>query len=700
MKKFLTNIILISIYIIIVFLSQTIYSQESTVRTPKAIIDSLNNLAYGLTYSNIDSAFILAKKAEKLSLLQKYNKGLGVSYLTIGTSYYLISKNDSAQFFFRKAEKFLLKIKKNKFLVRLYLIQGILHMDAMEYSKASELFHNSLEISKEINDSARIATVYINISSLFIRLGDINQGLNYLNQAYEISELIGNTYTTQYCLINIALSYLESKQYKKSFNYLTKAKNLEGNNDDVETRATILSYFAELYFRQEKYDSALIIINNALVQYQSIGNETYIILASITKLKILEKIHQYKKVILFADQLLNKHKKEKATDLNAQIVYFKGKAFFDLKQYSKAKQYLQSVLSLPQSNDNLNIFRDTYLLLYKIAEIEHNTNEAFKQFKHYASLRDSVNILETKTKYIDFEKLRELRVKEKEIESLKKDKIISDLKLDSQTTHRNFLFLTSILLAVIFIVVTINNIKIRAFNKRLKQLHESEERFLKIISHDIRNSLGAVINFSNLLINNKNSLAEEEKKESIAEINKAALATNNLLTNLLQWTLVKNDDLSFNPKVEDLRIIVNEGIASSLSLIKIKELDLIINIDNNIKVFIDNYSVTSVIRNLLTNAIKFSRPKGKLIFDAKIKDNFVYLSLTDNGVGMKSETLKNLFNDNVHNTSKGTNNEKGTGIGISLIKKFVEMNGGTIKAESQLGKGSTFTFSIPLANKN
>jgi signal transduction histidine kinase len=700
MKKFLTNIILISIYIFIVFLSQTIYSQENTVRTPNATIDSLNNLAYDLTYSNIDSAFVLAKKAEKLSLLQKYNEGLGVAYLTIGTSYYLISKNDSAQFFFRKAEKFLLKIKKNKSLFRLYLIQGIFYMDAMEYSKASELLHNSLEISKEINDSAKIATVYINISSLFIQLGDINQGLNYLNQAYEISEKIGNTYTTQYCLINIALNYLESKQYKKSFNYLTKAKNLKGNNDDVETRATILASFAELYFRQEKYDSALIIINNALEQYQSIGNEAYIILASITKLKILEKIHQYKKVILFADQLLNKHKEEKATDLNAQIVYFKGKAFFDLKQYSKAKQYLQSVLSLPQSNDNLYIFRDTYSLLYQIAEIEHNSNEAFKQFKHYASLRDSVNIFETKTKYIDFEKLRELRVKEKEIESLKKDKIISDLKLDSQTTHRNFLFLTSILLAVIFIVVTINNIKIRAFNKRLKQLHESEERFLKIISHDIRNSLGAVINFSNLLINNKNSLAEEEKKESIAEINKAALATNNLLTNLLQWTLVKNDDLSFNPKVEDLRIIVNEGIASSLSLIKIKELDLIINIDNNIKVFIDNYSVTSVIRNLLTNAIKFSRPKGKLIFDAKIKDNFVYLSLTDNGVGMKSETLKNLFNDNVHNTSKGTNNEKGTGIGISLIKKFVEMNGGTIKAESQLGKGSTFTFSIPLANKN
>ncbi|MEE9430480.1 MAG: HAMP domain-containing sensor histidine kinase, partial [Melioribacteraceae bacterium] len=185
-----------------------------------------------------------------------------------------------------------------------------------------------------------------------------------------------------------------------------------------------------------------------------------------------------------------------------------------------------------------------------------------------------------------------------------------------------------------------------------------------------------------------------------AEINKAALATNNLLTNLLQWTLAKKNGFSFNPKTESLKDVVTDGISSSLSLVKIKELKLTVNVDEKINVFIDSYSISSVVRNLLTNAIKFSNLRGEIIFDASVANNFVKLSLKDTGLGMDAATVDTLFNENNHSTTKGTNNEKGTGIGISLVKRFVQMNGGTIKVESKLGVGSTFTFSMPLGKKS
>ncbi len=693
MKIFFNHIVSIIIWLSF-FSSIATFSQTDY---PK--IDSLNLLAYDLTFSNIDSAFILAERAKELSIISEYLNGIAEANCTIGTSYFLIEKIDSALIYLYKAVN-ISKTTNFKYILALaYNILGIIHYDTELYTKSIDFYHSSLEINKETKDSSGMCFNYSNIGRVFASLGDYKKEMEYLIKGYEISKHMNKSEAHAYNLECIGNNYTITKKFKKASAYLTNAMSIMKELNIKENVANINNDFADLYFEQNNFDLALEYINKTISGYKDIGNTSYMLFAIVTKIEILEKLNVYDKAILLVNKLLEDYSEQLNFKLEAEIKYLKGKLNYNLKRYLKAKNSLQSVLILSKSNDNLSTFRNTYEILYKIAIIENDPKETFKQYKYFAALRDSVNILETKARSMDFEKLRELNIKEKEIEDFKKNKIIADLEISSQKSFRNFLYITFVLLGIIIIIIAINNFRVRRINSKLKLLNESEERFLKVISHDTKNSLSAVINFSNMLINDKYLLTEKETDDSIAEINKAALATNNLLSNLLQWTLAKKNDFSFNPKDENLKKIIEEGIVSSQSLITIKELELTISVDDEIFVFIDSNSITSVIRNLLTNAIKFSNSGGKITFSANIKGNFVEFVLIDNGIGMDVATVNTLFND-FHSTTKGTNNERGTGIGISLIKKFVETNGGTIKVKSKLGKGSTFSFTMPKGKNN
>jgi signal transduction histidine kinase len=194
----------------------------------------------------------------------------------------------------------------------------------------------------------------------------------------------------------------------------------------------------------------------------------------------------------------------------------------------------------------------------------------------------------------------------------------------------------------------------------------------------------------------KGAVSAEELPKHIRELRTRFNHTRALLNNLLDWTLLQMDKLNLQKGKIDLKKLVDENI-QLLSDTPGKEIKLINEVSPNTIGFADSNTINLVIRNLITNAIKFTNDKGEVRINALPQGNEWVVSVKDNGVGMATEVLRILFDKTSPYTTRGTANEKGTGLGLILCKEFVEKNGGKIWVESAEDYGSTFYFTLPQA---
>lgn len=231
--------------------------------------------------------------------------------------------------------------------------------------------------------------------------------------------------------------------------------------------------------------------------------------------------------------------------------------------------------------------------------------------------------------------------------------------------------------------------------KELRELVNTKDKLFSIIAHDLKNPFNLMIGFSDLLTDNFEEYDKETIQKFLKIINNASLQGNQLLENLLQWSRSQTGRLQVNYA----KVSCSEAASSSFKFLKnnaeSKSVSLDLDIPENIFVWGDLNLIETVIRNLVSNAIKFSLSDQKVSLQIVEKSDFVEFLVVDKGVGMAKEVVEKLFLSGLGQTSLGTNNEKGTGLGLILCKELVEKMGGTIQAQSKLGFGSKFTFTIP-----
>lgn len=230
---------------------------------------------------------------------------------------------------------------------------------------------------------------------------------------------------------------------------------------------------------------------------------------------------------------------------------------------------------------------------------------------------------------------------------------------------------------------------------KLKALNATKDKFFSIIAHDLKNPFNGILGMSELL----NQEAERMDPASIVEysgmIHKAALQVYRLLDNLLSWARIQQGQISFNPAVISLKEIAGEVIALLNENAKQKMVTLTDNIPDKLMVTADDDMLEAVIRNLVSNAIKFTPAEGSIELNAVEKDGEVLMMVKDNGKGINQKNLDELFKIGSNYSTPGTEREDGTGLGLILCKEFVEKQGGKIWAESLEGKGSVFYFTLP-----
>jgi signal transduction histidine kinase/streptogramin lyase len=246
--------------------------------------------------------------------------------------------------------------------------------------------------------------------------------------------------------------------------------------------------------------------------------------------------------------------------------------------------------------------------------------------------------------------------------------------------------------------VSLRTAELRQSEMKLVESNAAKDSFFSIIAHDLRNPFNVILGYLDLLTSDDSEYTEEEQKQILLKLKTASARTIDLLENLLTWAQAQRGRLPFEPEF----FMLGEVIAESFDLLETsahsKNISMTIKGRQDLRVFADRNMISTVVRNLMSNALKFTFPGGTIIIGIEEPDmETVLVSVKDNGMGISPEILENLFKIEHRSIHKGTANETGTGLGLILCKEFINKNGGTLRVTSTPGSGSTFTFTLPSA---
>ncbi|MCD6113099.1 MAG: HAMP domain-containing histidine kinase, partial [Bacteroidales bacterium] len=372
------------------------------------------------------------------------------------------------------------------------------------------------------------------------------------------------------------------------------------------------------------------------------------------------------------------------------------------KYYDKAIVYLKKSIEISKKVGNKRLLMMCYEDLSELFYIKSEFREAYKLHLLFSKIKDEIFNKEKNRNITELEIKYKIREKEKEIE-------VQKLIIDRKNTLLLIYFISGIaILVIIFIILNLyrirkksnkilreNYLKITKQKDKLAELNATKNKFFSIIAHDLKNPFNTLLGFTNLLKNGYNELDDNERKIYVEQINNSSEAVFSLLQNLLQWSRTQINSIDLKKEKIDLYNLTNQTLALLQISAENKNINLQSNITPNTFVYADPNMTTTVIRNLISNAIKFTKEGGKILIGSNVYNNFVKVRIEDTGVGISNKDISKLFKiDSVFKT-EGTQKEKGTGLGLIICKEFVEKNGGEIWVESKEGIGSTFIFTLP-----
>lgn len=243
--------------------------------------------------------------------------------------------------------------------------------------------------------------------------------------------------------------------------------------------------------------------------------------------------------------------------------------------------------------------------------------------------------------------------------------------------------------------------ELKKSTQNLIKLNETKDRFISIISHDLRTPFSSILGFTDLLAND-DELTDDERKQYIKYIQESSRSMLALVNSLLDWTRLQTGRIKFEPEKIDVSKVITDSVNALSGSAMQKGIEVTSYVNQSLFLFVDKHLITQVFNNLISNAIKFTNRGGVITIstEAVANSRFVKFNVKDTGVGIKEDDLAKLFSVDAKFTSEGTAGEKGSGLGLSLVKEIVEKHGGTILVESEYGKGTEFIFTLPIASSN
>ena len=552
---------------------------------------------------------------------------------------------------------------------------GVLYRKLDLYKEALDQHQKALIEFEALNDSMGIAYCYANMGNVFLIIGQLDKALDFNLRSLKIKKYLGDSLQIAYSLRTTAIAYQVLNEFDSAIVYFNRALDIyEVAGDD--------------------YDLANINFHLGSLELETRKNQTIA-------------LEYFEKALELYDKLENAYGSSIAKH---QV----GKAYLQLGDLETAGAFFEEALMMAQKAKTPRIMTEVYLDFSELNIEKGNFKEALKFHHEYSNIKDSLysesfskNLAEMQAKY----------KRDAEIKKLKDENSL--MKKDEQLKSA---YLIMLILAIVFslgmlvllfwrywekrknnqllerenLIRKANERKLLESERKLTEANATKDKFFSIISHDLKSPFGAMKGLIEMLEMEYESFNEDEKHEIITAIGKASKNTYTLLEDLLTWSQAQRGTIDFIPLNTELLKSCQYTIDFILPLAQKKNIVVKNLVQENLFVKADVNMLTTVIRNILSNAVKFTPNGGQILLSAqKHKDGNVEISITDNGVGMNEEQLEKIFKIDEKYKTQGTNNETGTGLGLIICKEFVEKHKGEIEVKSEVGKGSTFSFTIP-----
>jgi len=657
-------------------------------------------LALQIMENDKHEAQILANSA-LFAAKSSNNKNLEMrAYFTLGRIYEVLDNKDLSEAYYDTALVITGATGDNWHKGEILFHKGVIKHNRNEGINALEYFNASLQACRLSNNFKIMGSSYSMMGTIFRVNGLYDRAIEYIVNSklnYEKAGFLEGKAWDAYILGRI---YSDLKLPQKALEYFQEALKIYTNRASIDGNQNGVAICYEqiglLNLESGNFKEAHKYIYNTLTIYTNNKSE-YGLSNSHKNLGMIEySMGNYE----LAEKYLNESLKikNKVGDLLSLPTIYEylglcliGKGHID-EGFNSLKRGLTLAISNNQKKIQLNIYSKLTEVYLSIKDHENAISCQKKQIE----IQDLILSGAANIKIEQLQAIYEIDKKNGLIIELEKQNVINSLIIKQHRTSQ-LIMISGILVALLISIFTywIYN-KIRRKNLELKETNAAKDKFFAIIAHDLRGPTGALASFLEHINETFDELSPTELKEILLLLYKSAENVSGLLENLLIWAQSQLSKIEYRPTVFKLTDVIHNSIKGLMQSAENKEVEIRFELNDQIFVLADENMVQTIVRNLLSNAIKFTHRGGSVIIRSDVGNmNNASISIIDNGVGIEKSSLSKIFDiSNAHHT-KGTENEQSTGLGLILVKDFTEKNKGIITIESEKGKGTIVSFTLP-----
>jgi signal transduction histidine kinase len=584
--------------------------------------------------------------------------------------------------------------------------------------KSTYYIQQSLQIALKIKNQKGVADLTRLTGVIYGHYYYHDIALEWFFKALKLSESLKDTEGVGFCYDNLGVMFHFQRQHSKALAYFVKAEQIFQQDNHQEGLGYVYTHLNWCCIAQKDYDKALHYGFRALNLRQKLG-DTHSISNTLRDIGLAYKESgKPEDALKYIQEAITKAEKLRKELLKADHLNHLADVYLRLKQDAKALQVAQESFAIAQRNKNSRQLLETTKTLYDI----HLFRQEYKAAIYYQNIRyanlDTLYNQDTKRRaeILNIKFDNERKAQEMLVQQARKD-----VENERLLFKQQLLTYLSVAAAVLFLIIlyythrskqqaslnaqnmyeknqeiSAQNEEISAQSDKLQELNTLKDRIFSIISHDFAGPLLSMSGLLNLV--KEQIIAEKEFKDFIPELQKNIDSTSELLYNLLNWAKSQLEGVALQPINFSLKEVAESKIHLLEKQATQKGIRLHNQIQEDVQAFADKDMIELVIRNLVSNAIKFCSAGQEITIKGNREQEFTKICVEDTGIGIAPEHIRRVLGNEMF-TTPGTSREKGTGLGLILCKDFIEKNGGKIWVESELNKGSRFYFTIPTAEK-
>lgn len=625
-------------------------------------IDYVNNLAYSLRYTGHDSMLVHSERALNLSKRINYKKGELEALSNFSALNLYLGKSDKSIEYSLATLEDPEIVDYPKTQIKIYNQLGQAYFIKKDYPLTYSYFLRALALAEKYHDTFYLFRMNMNLGTIFNLLEDYDEALIYYSAALKSSKKL----------------------------------------DDPVTDAMLASNLAFLYVRLDDLEKAKVYLDQSINNLERLSNNPWLAFSYATLGQLYQKSNKFNQALESYEKALKIHNSVNDIKGKADLYYGMAEAYLGMNSLSKAEEHINESLELYTSFNLDSGLEKAYRLLYKIKKKQDKISKSLG----YLELTEKLSNDNFKRKNrINLTMLNAKLNFEKERENLKAQ---NELDLSEQRKYVKWSLAALFSLFILMLIILNANKRKKILNKKLAaqavvlnenqkaltKINSNQDRLFSIVGHDLR---GPIISLNEILTL---YLEEPDGKKYFEQF--APQLKNDLeqvqftMDNLLHWGKTQMKGSKINSKSISVKQELDLILQLYRNEINKKGIEINNQVDSSHFVFADNDQFNIIVRNLISNAIKFTPKAGIITVSTKIQNDNLIIQIADTGVGMSETDIQKLFSDTEHFSNYGTNSEKGTGLGLRLVKEMVIKNNGEIFVKSQPNKGSQFSIKLPI----